>query len=107
MCIWYDHDLLDLLKNVFNTNVGALSISSFLQRLYECDIRSVMVEGGASVIKTFMNQASQPRVPGESPVVDTLIVTVAPTIVGDDGLGYNTAGVSGDKLSVSDRLFFF
>jgi riboflavin biosynthesis pyrimidine reductase len=64
-----------------------------------------MVEGGASVIDTFMNQAFQPRGSGESPVVDTLIVTVAPTIVGDDGLGY-TVGVSGDKPSVSNRLVF-
>ena len=61
-----------------------------------------MVEGGASVIGTFMNQASQPRRPGESPVVDTLIVTVAPTLVGPDGLGY-TAGVSGDAQDVRDR----
>lgn len=64
-----------------------------------------MVEGGASVIGTFMNQASQPRHPGESPVVDTLIVTVAPTLVGDDGLGY-TMGTSGDILSVSYYLVF-
>ncbi|KAF8140509.1 dihydrofolate reductase-like domain-containing protein [Boletus edulis] len=82
---------------------GLLSILGLLRKLHECDIRSVMVEGGASVINTFMNQASQPRGPGEPPVVDTLIVTVAPTIVGDDGLGY-TVGVSGDKLSVSDHL---
>lgn len=59
-----------------------------------------MVEGGASVINAFMNQASQPRGPGESPVIDSLIVTVAPILVGDDGLGY-TVGASGDKLSVS------
>ncbi|KAF8560125.1 bacterial bifunctional deaminase-reductase [Imleria badia] len=83
---------------------GFLSIPCFLRKLYECDIRSVMVEGGASVINTFINQASQSHGSGESPVVDTLIVTVAPTIVGDDGVGY-TAGVSGDKLSVSDLGF--
>lgn len=58
-----------------------------------------MVEGGASVIGTFMSQASQPCYPGESPVVDTLIITVAPTLVGSDGMGY-TVGNSGDKQSV-------
>ncbi|KAI9570344.1 dihydrofolate reductase-like domain-containing protein [Boletus coccyginus] len=78
---------------------GLLSIPSLLRKLYEYDIRSIMVEGGASVIDTFMNQASQPRGPKESPVVDTLIVTVAPTIVGDDGLGY-TVGAPEGKLSV-------
>jgi len=76
-----------------------LSIPCLLRKLYEYDIRSVMVEGGATVINTFINQASQPRGPGESPVVDTLIVTVAPTIVGNDGLGY-TVGASGDKPSI-------
>ncbi|KAG8219593.1 dihydrofolate reductase-like domain-containing protein, partial [Butyriboletus roseoflavus] len=76
-----------------------LSIPSLLRKLYEYDIRSVMVEGGASVIGSFLNEASQPRYPGESPVVDTLIVTVAPTLVGDNGLGY-TVGTSGDKLSI-------
>lgn len=64
-----------------------------------------MVEGGASVIGTFINQVSQPRYPGESPVVDTLIVTVTPTLVGDDGLGY-TIGSSGDGPDVSDHLVF-
>lgn len=92
--------------NVLNRIVGLLSIPSLLRKLYEYDIRSVMVEGGASVIDTFMNQASQPRGPEESPVVDTLIVTVAPTIVGDDGLGY-TVGAPEGKLSVSDHLVFF
>ncbi|KAN0100400.1 Dihydrofolate reductase-like domain containing protein [Tylopilus felleus] len=78
---------------------GFLSIPAFLQKLYENNIRSVMVEGGASVINAFMYQASQPRGPGESPVIDSLIVTVAPILVGDDGLGY-TVGASGDKLSL-------
>lgn len=62
-----------------------------------------MVEGGASVIGTFMNHASQSRYPEESLLVDTLIITVAPTLVGDDALGY-IVGDSGDKQSVSSRL---
>lgn len=100
MCIQYD--LPHPLKSVFNRIVDFLSISSLLQKLHELDIRSAMVEGGASVIGTFLNQASQPRYPEESPVVDTLIITVAPTLVGDDGLGY-TVGISGDKQNVSDH----
>lgn len=103
MRIWYD--LLYSLISIYNQTVGFLSIPSLLRKLYEYDIRSVMVEGGATVIGTFINQGSQPRYPGESPVVDTLIVTVAPTLVGDDGLGY-TVGSSGDNLSVSDHPVF-
>lgn len=103
MRIWYD--LLHPLMSVLSHIVGFLSIPSLLRKLYKCDIRSVMVEGGASVIDAFMNQASQPRGPEESPVVDTLIVTVAPTIVGGDGLGY-MVGVPGDKQSVNNHLVF-
>ena len=40
-----------------------------------------MVEGGASVIRSFLD-ASQ------GGVVDTIIVTVAPTFVGEDAVGY-------------------
>lgn len=39
-----------------------------------------MVEGGAQIIKSFFNA------PG---VVDNLIITVAPTLVGDHGVGYD------------------
>ncbi|KAG9314141.1 dihydrofolate reductase-like domain-containing protein [Chiua virens] len=77
---------------------GFLSIDSLLRKLYELDIRSVMVEGGASVIGTFINHASKPRRPSESPVVDTLVVTVAPTLVGNGGMGY-AVGISGDTLN--------
>lgn len=95
------YDLLYFPRVVFNRNPGLLSIPNLLQKLYEHNIRSVMVEGGASVIGTFMDHASQPRHQGESPIVDTLIVTVAPTLVGNSGLGYST-GVPGDGLGVSD-----
>ncbi|KAF8846129.1 bacterial bifunctional deaminase-reductase [Paxillus ammoniavirescens] len=76
---------------------GYLSIRHLLRKLYEKDIRSVMVEGGATVIKAFLNQASQ-RNTETPPVVDTLIVTVAPTLVGDEGVGYKV-GFSGRELN--------
>jgi riboflavin biosynthesis pyrimidine reductase len=41
-------------------------------------INSIMVEGGARVISAFLDLRDM----GEAPVVDILIVTVAPTIVG-------------------------
>lgn len=41
-----------------------------------------MVEGGAQVIKSFLSSSS------EHGLVDTLVVTVAPVIVGAYGVGY-------------------
>jgi hypothetical protein len=40
-----------------------------------------MVEGGAQVIESFLAESSKG-------VIDTVIVTVAPTFVGVDGVGY-------------------
>ena len=50
-----------------------------------------MVEGGASVIGSFLAAASSPQSTkngAQRSIVDTVIVTVAPTFVGDDGIGY-------------------
>lgn len=41
-----------------------------------------MVEGGATVISSFLN----------SGMVDNLVVTVAPTVVGHQGIGYEVKG---------------
>ncbi len=49
-------------------------------------IRSLMVEGGASVIRAFLTAAGS----SASPVVDTVIVTVAPVLVGNEGVGYGS-----------------
>ena len=47
-----------------------------------------MVEGGAQIISSFMQED----------VVDALIVTVAPTMVGEAGIGYGFAGSSPDSV---------
>lgn len=56
-----------------------------------------MVEGGAKIIQSFLKE-TQPGLDGKAvPIVDSIIITVAPTIVGVDGLGYDcdlTAQVS-------------
>lgn len=62
---------------------GNLSIPVVLKTLYTLGIHSVMVEGGAQVIRSFLSQDAQ--------AVDTIIVTVAPTFVGEDGVSYNVA----------------
>jgi len=61
---------------------GLLSIPSLIAKLRESGVRSLMVEGGATVISSFLN----------SGMVDNLIVTVAPTVVGHQGIGYEVKG---------------
>ena len=66
---------------------GFLSITDVLTKLQELGIRSLMVEGGATVIASFLKSVSHPSgIP--KPLVDTLIITVAPTMVGDQGIAY-------------------
>ena len=54
---------------------------------------TLMVEGGASIISSFLNSGR----------VDSLIVTVAPTLVGEDGVAANGAG-NNVSLSLTTRL---
>ncbi|KIK52052.1 hypothetical protein GYMLUDRAFT_88833 [Collybiopsis luxurians FD-317 M1] len=62
---------------------GLLPIPVILETLHKLEIRSVMVEGGAQVIRSFFSQGVT--------FVDTIIVTVAPTFVGEDGVSYNAS----------------
>ncbi|KAF9162561.1 2,5-diamino-6-(ribosylamino)-4(3H)-pyrimidinone 5'-phosphate reductase [Actinomortierella ambigua] len=55
---------------------GRLDLYNVVQELSARKIRSLMVEGGAGVIKSFL----------ESGLVDLTIVTIAPTFVGQDGV---------------------
>lgn len=82
--------------------VGVLSVRALLVKLKEMEIRTLMVEGGARVIGSFLEAA------GES--VDTVVVTVAPTFVGKGGVGYgrpevrvHVTSVQSMKLKVWDR----
>jgi 2,5-diamino-6-(ribosylamino)-4(3H)-pyrimidinone 5'-phosphate reductase len=80
---------------------GKILIPELLRKLRSLDIRSVMVEGGASVIGSFLAEAPLRKGDGGlSRIVDTVIVTVAPTFVGDDGIGYGI-GLSGDQVQGS------
>lgn len=64
---------------------GRIPIPTILTTLHELGIRSVMVEGGARVIESFFTEdASSP----ERRIIDTIILTVAPIFVGEDGVGY-------------------
>jgi len=79
---------------------GRISIPVLLVKLRSLDIRSLMVEGGASIIGSFLAEATPShRMQSDMhrSVVDTVIVTVAPTFVGDDGVGYG-AGLSKEHI---------
>lgn len=70
--------------------VGLLSVSASLQKLHELNINSIMVEGGATVIGTFLTTAQST----DTSVIDTIIVTIAPTFVGGGGTTYGIEEVT-------------
>ena len=74
-----------------------LSLPVILKSLKSLGIRSLMVEGGARIIGSFFAAPEK--------IVDTLIITVAPILVGSDGVGYQCKypvfGLSGSKKLAS------
>lgn len=72
-----------------------------MTQLRDLGIRSVMVEGGAEVIKSFLvaaNAYDQAGVEGSARTwVDSLIITAAPTIVGEDGIDY-ASGLTASRV---------
>jgi len=69
-----------------------IPIPVILEKLRSLGISSLMVEGGARVIDSFL-QANL-----STPLVDSLIVTVAPTLVGSGGVAYETNTSGGQHL---------
>ncbi|KAF8976998.1 2,5-diamino-6-(ribosylamino)-4(3H)-pyrimidinone 5'-phosphate reductase [Entomortierella lignicola] len=59
-----------------NDSQGYLSISGLLSKLSQESIRSLMVEGGAGVISSFL----------KSGLVDSFLLTIAPVYIGKDGI---------------------
>jgi 2,5-diamino-6-(ribosylamino)-4(3H)-pyrimidinone 5'-phosphate reductase len=57
-----------------------LSLPVILKSLNDLGIRSLMVEGGAGIIGSFFAAPEK--------IVDSLIITVAPVLVGSEGVGY-------------------
>ncbi|EPQ60287.1 dihydrofolate reductase [Gloeophyllum trabeum ATCC 11539] len=76
----------------------SLSLPAVLTVLYDNWIESVMVEGGAKVINSFLNLAR------EEDVVDTLIVTQAPVRLGEDAVGYGTNILAGGGAALPDMV---
>ncbi|KAG6837314.1 hypothetical protein H0H93_011409 [Arthromyces matolae] len=71
-----------------------LSISAILHALRTHGVRTLMVEGGARIIASIFEASIS-----ETSVIDSLIVTIAPTLVGKEGIGYE--GVPLDSHTVS------
>ncbi|EIW86954.1 bacterial bifunctional deaminase-reductase, partial [Coniophora puteana RWD-64-598 SS2] len=67
---------------------GLLSMQDVLQALHIKGIKTLMVEGGARIIRSFLNQHADERAAGREGLIDNLIITLAPTLVGDEGVGY-------------------
>ncbi|KAL6307679.1 dihydrofolate reductase-like domain-containing protein [Sparassis latifolia] len=78
------------------TDHGMISIPELLRTLRGLGIRSLMVEGGASVIKSFLAANKHPAGPdrpaavAERTFLDMVIITIAPTLVGRDGISYGS-----------------
>ncbi|KAH9837275.1 bacterial bifunctional deaminase-reductase [Rhodofomes roseus] len=64
---------------------GRIPIPALLVKLRGLGMQSLMVEGGARVIQCFLAAEAQHR-----NCIDTVIVTIAPTIVGKDGVAYGS-----------------
>jgi 2,5-diamino-6-(ribosylamino)-4(3H)-pyrimidinone 5'-phosphate reductase len=60
-------------------------IPDLLKALYNFGVKTLMVEGGAAVIGSFLEESARAK---PNTIIDTLIITIAPTLVGDEGVGY-------------------
>ncbi|CCM03796.1 uncharacterized protein FIBRA_05944 [Fibroporia radiculosa] len=83
---------------------GLVSIPSLLETLRSLGVRSLMVEGGARVIQTFLAASERSSELRTFPnCVNMVIVTVAPTLVGNEGVGYGPNLLS-EKLPILQHL---
>jgi 2,5-diamino-6-(ribosylamino)-4(3H)-pyrimidinone 5'-phosphate reductase len=73
---------------------GNLSRPSLLDKLKQLGIHSLMVEGGQRVISSFLGAMDEKG----QPVVDKLVITVAPKFVGSAGIGVMSEGVKVPEL---------
>jgi 2,5-diamino-6-(ribosylamino)-4(3H)-pyrimidinone 5'-phosphate reductase len=63
------------------TNDGRFSWTDILSTLFHRGVKSVMIEGGASVINDVLSQR----------IADVIIITIAPVFLGRDGVGIRPA----------------
>lgn len=56
-------------------------------------LRSVMVEGGAGTIAHLLKQHSEAAARAEPPLINSLVITIAPMYLGSGGVGIDTLGL--------------
>jgi len=83
--------------NADSDDYKSFSVPSILRALRRAGVSSVMVEGGARIIGSFLEEYQEL-------LVDTLIVTIAPVLVGNDGVAYNSP-TSLSEAGVHKRRF--
>lgn len=66
---------------VHDSSAALLDWTTILQHLYDAGIRRLMVEGGAGVIDSLMQQSQH---------IDALLVTIAPLTVGSEGFSFTS-----------------
>ncbi|KAG2084846.1 dihydrofolate reductase-like domain-containing protein [Suillus cothurnatus] len=68
--------------------IGVPSVDGHMNvfRFFNFGIKTLMVEGGATIIGSFLAEAARSK---PNTIIDTLIITIAPTLIGDDGVGYD------------------
>ena len=74
-----------------SSRLAGISITCLLATLQGLGINSLMVEGGQRIISSFLSHLDAEH---KKPVVDVLIITVAPTLVGAAGIGMLSQGPS-------------
>jgi 2,5-diamino-6-(ribosylamino)-4(3H)-pyrimidinone 5'-phosphate reductase len=77
-------------------NGNRLSLSSVLQTLRLNEVKSLMVEGGAQVIESFL---------AEPIFVDKIVITIAPVLMGANGVGYHSGTGRDNFEDVHTELF--
>ncbi|KAJ4482077.1 dihydrofolate reductase-like domain-containing protein [Lentinula aciculospora] len=91
------------LSQISMSSSDYLPIPLVLQTIHQLGISSVMVEGGAQVIRSFL---SQNAVRSATSLVNTVIITIAPIFVGEDGVSYNAeSGPSSVYKHASTAMF--
>jgi len=76
-------------------NGNRLHLSSVLQTLRLNEVKSLMVEGGAQVIGSFLSEPT---------FIDRVVITIAPVLMGT-GVGYHSGVVGENFKHVHTELF--
>lgn len=72
--------------------------------LRSLDVRSVMVEGGASIIDQFLSTTFTDEAGRQRYLADCVIVTVAPANIGNEGVGYGSGkGLQAIRSSFKEK----